>query len=520
MSILKEELITNHLLLDYFDMWDEFDIQKVDDPKTIRYYNLLENHINNQIDATIRWLESDEARDYFFDEAKYQKEILSALEDEWDEILSAKYPSVDALLDEVYRRGKAKGYADMREHIKFSEADKIALNIARNYNYHLIRKIDNDTRSQIKSKITEAVVTGEHPDSVARKIRNVAEEKLHGTNFTPKQRATMIARTEISRVQNTGILQSYINEGYTEVKILTAGDSRVCNLCLRYAFEFEEEADITYDNRGEERTHNIIKLIKGGNYPPFHPLCRCTYLSVWNSKGEPPENPVIINLIPNMYQMLPELEYEKDSSKTVEADGHIAYGVGESLQDKIIFEMKYGVSIYDFPPNSPELKLIKLYSDDGFKYINEYLRESKKITDSSELERLKSKCAQDWNIALEDNENYITFDEALNASRNLYDNYAKELEEDLVVVRRQDKSMLVYADGNIYHNDTFLSTSISGEIYEYGDYVNYIRIPKGTKILYIEGVTIKEKEYELLLPPDIDLHLVEEVSEKLLKWTL
>lgn len=218
--------------------------------------------------------------------------------------------------------------------------------------------------------------------------------------------------------------------------------------------------------------------------------------------------------------MLPKLEYEKDSSKTVEVDGHIAYGVGESLQDKIIFGMLYGVSIYDFPPNSPELKLIRLYSDDGFKFINEFLRKSKKITDNSELQRLKLKCAHDWNMALEDNENYLTFDEALNASKNLYDSYANVLEEDLVVVRRQDKSMLKYVDGDIYHNDAFLSTSISGEIYDYGDYVNYIRIPKGTKILYIEGVTLEEREYELLLPPDIDLHLVEAVSEKLLKWTL
>lgn len=301
MSILKEELITNHLLLDYFDLWDEFDIRKVDDPKTVRYYELLMNHIQNQIDAGIKWLESDEARDYFYGESQYQTEVFRALEDEWDDILSNKYPSVEALLSEVYRRGKAKGYSDIRERIQYTDADKFALRIARDYNYHLIRKIDNDTRSQIKNKITEAVIAGEHPYTVAPKILDVAEERLKGSNFTPKQRATMIARTEISRVQNTGILQSYVNEGYTEVKILTAGDSSVCNLCLHYAFEFEEDAEIIYENRGEERTHNIIKLIEGGNFPPFHPLCRCTYLSVWGTKRTPPENPKIIDLTPNKF---------------------------------------------------------------------------------------------------------------------------------------------------------------------------------------------------------------------------
>lgn len=377
MSILREELITNHLLLDYFDMWDEFDITKVDDPKTIRYYDLLENHIKNQIDAGIKWLESDEARDYFFGEAEYQREVFHALEDEWDEILSTKYPSVDALLDEVYRRGKAKGYTDMRERIRYTEADKLALRFARNYNYYLIRKIDNDTRNQIKNKITEAVIAGEHPYTVAPKILNVAEEKLQGTNFTPKQRATMIARTEISRVQNTGILQSYINEGYTEVKILTAGDSRVCNLCLRYAFEFEEDAEITYDNRGEERTHNILKLVKGGEFPPFHPLCRCTYLSVWESKGKPYK--YVINLTPWDFQ-----DMNKPDS---------------TIRFKKVFKSK-------IPQYLPEILIQELFDFDDY-YSKKYSDE--KLLEYGYLANLTHEGISNYLVG---EENHINFNEA------------------------------------------------------------------------------------------------------------
>ncbi|WP_458456205.1 phage minor head protein [Methanobrevibacter sp.] len=307
MSILREELITNHLLLDYFDLWDEFDIKSANDTQEVRYYNLLMNLINGQIDAGIRWLNSDDAKEYFKGETEYQREVFQALEDEWDSILESKYNSVDALLSEVYRRGKAKGYSDMRSRIRYTEQDKLALDFVTNYNFGLIRNIDFDTRSQIKAKITEAVIAGEHPYTVAPKILDVAEEKLDGSNFTPKQRATMIARTEVSRVQNTGILQSYINEGYTEVKILTAEDDHVCDLCLRYAFEFNEDEPILYENRGKERVHNIINLVKGDYFPPFHPLCRCTYLSVWASKGKPPENPYIISLTPSSYDGLSAL---------------------------------------------------------------------------------------------------------------------------------------------------------------------------------------------------------------------
>lgn len=519
MSILREELITNHLLLDYFGLWDEFDIKKVDDVKTIRYYNLLSNLLDNQIDASIRWLESDEARDYFFGETEYQTEVFRALEDEWDSILEGKYPSVDALLSEVYRRGKAQGYSDMQEHIRYTKADKQALKIARNYNFHLIRKIDKSTRNQIKNKITEAVIAGEHPYTVVPKILNISEEKLEGTIFTPRQRATMIARTEISRVQNTGILQSYINEGYTEVKILTAEDNNVCTTCLKYAFEFNKEDEIIFENRGKENVHDIIKLIKNGKFPPFHPICRCTFLNVWKRDRKPPEDPFIISLLPNILNKIPKLQFKKDYSKVVEIDGNKSYGVNESPEDRFIFEMKYGVNEYDFPVNSPELKLIKLYSGPGFEFLNNYFRMINGVMDSFILEQIKSECERNWNLRLIDDKNYLTFDEAINASKTLY-NYAKELEEDLVIVRRQKKSMLEYSDGDTYYNAGFLSTSISKELYDYGDYVNYIRIPKGTKILYIEGVTLEEGEYEILLPPDIELQLVNKVSEKLLKWTL
>lgn len=305
MSLLAESIrvrqrrLTNEMLMEYLDFIGELDIRKSNDERMDRYYYLLVNLIEHQIDAGIRWLGSEEARDYFFGEAEFQHDSFKALEEEWDDILSKKYPSVQALLDEVYRRGKGKGYLDMGERLRLTPADMEAFNIAREYNYHLIRKIDNDVRSNIKNKIVAGVIAGDNPNVIAPKILQVADEQLEGTSFTPKQRATMIAKTEVSRIQNTGMLQSYINEGYLEVKLLTAEDDHVCTTCLRYAYEFNEDDEIIYANHGEEKVHNIIKLIKGGKFPPFHPLCRCTYLTVWASKTAPPEDPFIVDLTPD-----------------------------------------------------------------------------------------------------------------------------------------------------------------------------------------------------------------------------
>ena len=146
-NIAHERLITNKLMLDHLDMWDEFDIKSVDDTKTVRYYNHIMNHINDEIEAGLKWLDSEEAEKYFKEESQYHQKVFQSLEDEWDSILESKYDSVEALLDEVYRRGKAKGYTDMREHVRYTEADKLALEFVKNYNFDLIRRIDNDVRN-------------------------------------------------------------------------------------------------------------------------------------------------------------------------------------------------------------------------------------------------------------------------------------------------------------------------------------------------------------------------------------
>lgn len=94
------------------------------------------------------------------------------------------------------------------------------------------------------------------------------------------------------------------------------------------------------------------------------------------------------------------------------------------------------------------------------------------------------------------------------------------MENDLVVVRRQNDLLLDYAENGVYTNDAFLSTSISKNVIEYGEYVNYIRIPKGEKILYIELVSSAKTEYELLLAPGKTFHFVEVVNQKLYKWSM
>lgn len=303
--VSAERIKTNHMLIDDLDMWGEFRINKSrDSTGTQKYYNIISEIIDQQLNAGKQWLNSTEAKDYFFEEAKYQQGIFQSLEDEWETILQNNYHHIDDLIEEVYNQGKLKGYNDIRRRLVFTDTDREALKFVRHYNFQLIRNLSNDLRANVKKTITKRIATGENPYNVANELLELGVTRLPGSTFTPKQRAVMIAKTEVSRAQNTGILQSYVNEGYTEVKILTAEDGHVCRLCLENAYEFNSD-EIIYDNRGKDRVHRIRDM-NSSSWVPLHPNCRCTYTAVWESRRDNLK-PEVINLTPLEFGSLKDL---------------------------------------------------------------------------------------------------------------------------------------------------------------------------------------------------------------------
>lgn len=287
---------TNWLLLDDLEFWDEFTTKAINDQDTEDFFKQIDQAIDDKLAETIKWLDSDEAKEYFQQEAEYQEEVFEALEEEWDNILSGEISSVDELLDRIYEHGKQKGYTDIRERIRYTDADRQALQFAKDYNFQLIQKLDDNLRDAVKNRVIQAVASGEHPYELASKIQELGVQPLPGSTLSARHRAVMIARTETARVQNTGIIQSYVNEGFTEVNILTAEDSSVCRLCLANAYEFNTD-EIVLENRGADRVHRIADM-NSNSWVPLHPNCRCTYVVVWDSRGEAPEEPEPVNLTP------------------------------------------------------------------------------------------------------------------------------------------------------------------------------------------------------------------------------
>ena len=124
--ISKERIKTNHLLLDELDYWDELDIKNNNDPYVNKHYREIMQIINQQLDTSIEWLDSQEAKDYFYGEMQYQKDIFELMESQWDRILSGKYDKIEDIIEEVYEYGKIKAHTDIEERLRYTEADKLA----------------------------------------------------------------------------------------------------------------------------------------------------------------------------------------------------------------------------------------------------------------------------------------------------------------------------------------------------------------------------------------------------------
>ena len=210
-------------------------------------------------------------------------------------------------------------------------------------------------------------------------------------------------------------------------------------------------------------------------------------------------------------------QFKRDLNKSVTVNGKTAYGISERLSEQMKFGNKYCIKENELTLD--ESKFIKLYSDDGFSSLNTYMRKVKGVLNPIKRWKLKRYWSNQWDMAMKSNENYMPMDKAIKVGKNLFKK-GKILENDLVVVRRQKGPLLNHAKNGVYRNDAFLSTSISENILEYGPYKNFIRIPKGEKIIYIECLTSAEREFEVILAPGVTFKSVESINSKFHKWSM
>ncbi|MBO6274641.1 MAG: minor capsid protein [Methanobrevibacter sp.] len=227
----------------------------------LNYYNNITRVLDSHIDKYVDWLGTPEAQEAFYQESVQRKEYFKSIDDDLDAIIDNHKLTADKIIEKIYRRGLKKGYTEISRRPVFNDACKYGLKATQDYNFELITNLSDDLRESIKHDIFKGIAEEKSIHEVVRSITDAGLKPLKDKTLTAYQRASLIARTEISRSMSTGRLQAYANYGVEKVRILTAGDSDVCPICRKAA-------------------EKVYTLKEAQGLIPFHPACRCSIIAV------------------------------------------------------------------------------------------------------------------------------------------------------------------------------------------------------------------------------------------------
>lgn len=129
-----------------------------------------------------------------------------------------------------------------------------------NYSRRIWRNRDNLAK-KIEKNLQDIVASGISKDKAVSEIMRTENSSFANTD--------RLVRTETMRVINSGQLESYKQNGYTEYYVIVAKDERLCPECMRL----------------DGQTFKIEEARPGENMPPYHPRCRCTVRPVTKIKS-------------------------------------------------------------------------------------------------------------------------------------------------------------------------------------------------------------------------------------------
>ena len=263
-------------------------------PEEQSYLDSIMSGLDEQLRIAGEWLASPEAAELA---GATQQQIdaffnNSGIRDQIDSLIEYNAQDSEEFIENFYKAGAALGYENIRQLLAYTIADKEALYHLKEYNFDLIRSLNEGLREGIREVMFTGVAGGEGYNVSMRRLRElplqpltyeyVRNGKKIKVTMSPRARAEMIARTEAARAHTTGTLQAYSNYGINDVDLITVCDRVVCNMCL----------DLEASN-----PHPI----NSPELPPVHPNCRCTVAAHLETAGDMPlqDNPRVIDLTPS-----------------------------------------------------------------------------------------------------------------------------------------------------------------------------------------------------------------------------
>lgn len=149
-----------------------------------------------------------------------------------------------------YRRGLRMAEGQIRRlQPEFNLVDEEALRLLEQNNLVLVKGLSADVKKAMLTHLTEGLSNGWGIEKIAGSM----EDPINGVG---KNRARLIARTEIIRACNTAASNRYQSAGVEMWQWLSAVDERTCEECGRLDGEVFHWGEM--------------------DIPPLHPQCRCS----------------------------------------------------------------------------------------------------------------------------------------------------------------------------------------------------------------------------------------------------
>lgn len=171
---------------------------------------------------------------------------------------------ITPLITSAYYHGRNQALEMISKENYSHVVENAAIGFLRQYNFDLISNLNNDLRENIRAVLWRGIHNGDDPAEIAKRIRDLPLNPLEVMNkktgeveriIPAEVRADMIARTEIMRAYNQGILTTCQQYGIELFNVIL-GDTP-CGDC--------EELPLNNPYRVDD-----LPPI------PMHPNCQCT----------------------------------------------------------------------------------------------------------------------------------------------------------------------------------------------------------------------------------------------------
>lgn len=218
-----------------------------------RLLSVIAESFDELVDATWTWLQSPSTREIFVRRQRIINVFFeeSGIREQWDEIVQRHARQGVDIVSEIYEYTRKMNLAESVIH--YTPTERMILNNLADSSYELIRNVSEDQVRGIRRHLVQDYAEGENPRRTS--LKEIQLEPING--WSPETRAEVIARTETARIINTGLLETYRQDGVGYVEFLASGNS--CDEC-------------------SSRDGKIFPVSEAVGDPCIHPNCTCTYI--------------------------------------------------------------------------------------------------------------------------------------------------------------------------------------------------------------------------------------------------